>query len=399
MLHKVRRLAGEFLDKQRLPRSAKEEARRDRRLGLSTDDRGAERIIDVCIGWLGDAQDHSASRDGGCARDFSLINGWASSYPETTGYIVPTLLDHADLCDDPRARDRARRMLDWLASIQLPDGGFQGGKIDSEPVVPVTFNTGQILLGLASGVAAFGAYREAMRRAADWLVATQDPDGCWRKHHSPFAGPGDKTYDTHVAWGLLEAARQDPGRGYDDAALANIHWALGQQREGGWVDNCCLTDRSAPLTHTLGYFLRGVVEGYRYTKDTELLAAARRTADGLQRALGPDGFLPGRLRADWSGAVSWACLTGSVQVAHSWLLLYEATGEARYREAGLAANRYVRRTIRTDGPLGIRGGVKGSFPVDGDYGQYEYLNWAAKFCVDSNTAERNLQSRPASPRT
>ena len=28
-----------------------------------------------------------------------------------------------------------------------PEGGFQGGRIDSVPVVPVTFNTGQILIG------------------------------------------------------------------------------------------------------------------------------------------------------------------------------------------------------------------------------------------------------------
>ena len=106
------------------------------------------------------------------------------------------------------ARRRARRMLDWLVSIQLPEGGFQGGTIDHAPVVPVTFNTGQVLLGLAAGVEEFGeAYIEPMRRAADWLVATQDRDGCWRRHPSPFAAPGEKTYETHVAWGLLEADR------------------------------------------------------------------------------------------------------------------------------------------------------------------------------------------------
>ena len=72
-------------------------------------------------------------------------------------------------------------MLDWLVKIQLGNGGFQGGLIDSEPVVPVTFNTGQILLGLAAGVREFSdQYRLAMCRAADWLVRTQDSDGCWR---------------------------------------------------------------------------------------------------------------------------------------------------------------------------------------------------------------------------
>ena len=78
-------------------------------------------------------------------------------------------------------------MLDWLVSIQFPAGGFQAGRIEAQPRVPVTFNTGQILLGLAAGFAEFGDnYRDAMCRAADWLVSTQDADGCWRKFPSPF---------------------------------------------------------------------------------------------------------------------------------------------------------------------------------------------------------------------
>jgi uncharacterized protein YyaL (SSP411 family) len=88
--------------------------------------------------------------------------------------------------------------------------------------------------------------------------------------------------------------------------------------------------------------------------------------------------------------VDWVCLTGSAQTAHCWLLMYRFTGEARYAEAAAKANRFVRRTVRLDGPAQTRGGVKGSFPVDGDYGRYEYLNWAAKFLADSLMLEMDL---------
>jgi len=287
-------------------------------------------------------------------------------------------------------------MLDWLVSIQLPEGGFQGGMIDSKPIVPVTFNTGQILFGLAAGVREFGdAYRGAMCRAAEWLVKTQDPDGCWRKHATPLAAPGEKAYETHVAWGLLEAARIEPNRSYINAALANVRWALGWQRENGWFDQCCLTDPSQPLTHTLGYALRGILEAYRFTKDEGLLYASRKTANGLLTAIRGDGFLPGRLDAKWRGTVSWACLTGTVQIAQCWLMLYQDTGEVRYRDAAYAANRYVRRTIKVEGPPETRGAVKGSFPVYGDYGAYQYLNWAVKFFVDSNLIEMDVRKREA----
>jgi hypothetical protein len=385
----------EARDYWRLPQPAKAERRRDRPRRVGPDP-GIDRAVEEAIGWLCRAQDRSTSHDGGVARHFSLTSGWSSSYPETTGYIIPTVLAYAALRNDAGLRLRATRMVDWLVAIQQPDGGFQGGTIGATPVTSVTFNTGQILMGLASGVRALGdGYRSAMCRAAQWLVDTQDPDGCWRRHASPFAQPGEKAYETHVAWGLLEASRVEPNPAYARAALANVDWALRQQRDNGWFEQCCLSDPTQPLTHTIGYALRGVLEAYRYTQNPALLAASRRTADGLAGALREDGFLPGRLDASWRATVDWACLTGTVQIAHCWLLLHQYTGEARFLAAGFAANQYVRRRIQIDGPEDTRGGVKGSFPVHGGYAPYEYLNWACKFFIDSNLLEKAVrEGRP-----
>lgn len=359
--------------------------------GLPPGDPDAERVIEAAVQWLCRAQDTSASADGGFARAFSLLSGWSTSYPETTGYIVPTLLEVAAATAADDLSRRARRALDWLVRIQMPSGAFQGGKIDSTPVMAVPFNTGQVLLGLAAGEAAFGTYREAMRRAADWLVEVQDPDGCWRKFPTPFAVAGDKTYDTHIAWGLFEAARIEPGRGYQEAAIANVNWALNHQHDNGWIDKCCLSDATRPLTHTIGYALRGVLEAYRFNRDPRLLDAARRTADGVLTAIRSDGFLPGELARDWSGAVNWACLTGMVQIAYSWLVLFAETSEPKYRDAAFAANRYVRRTVALDGPADVRGAVRGSFPIDGAYCRYEYPSWATKFLIDSLVLECGIR--------
>ena len=331
------------------------------------------------------------------ARHFSLIDGWSTSYPETTGYIIPTLLSCADCGTTTRCGSALRRrMLDWLVSIQFPEGGFQGGLIDSTPVVPVTFNTGQILLGFVEGVREFGEpYRGPMRRAADWLVATQDSDGCWRRYRDPVRGARREV--------LRDPRILGPPRGRSCRAQDFLRpGGTGQCRVGprqparpnGWFAKCCLQDESAPLTHTLGYVLRGILEAHAFAGDEELLRSARRAADGLLRALRDDGALPGRLDADWRGTVPWICLTGNVQVAHCWLMLYEETGDERYREAGCAANRFVRRTVAVEGPLPTRGAVKGSMPIDGEYGAYQYLNWACKFFIDSHLLE--LRVRDAS---
>jgi hypothetical protein len=377
-----------------LPMRAHAEHLRDL-LGLSCEDPGIEQAIDEGAAWLARAQDHSASSDGGVSRHYSLINGWATSYPETTGYIVPTMIAYAKLRRDEAPRRRAKRMLDWLVSIQLECGAFQGGLINATPLVPVTFNTGQILLGLASGVNEFGEYRESLIRAADWLVKTQDTDGCWRNYPTPFAMPGIKSYETHVAWGLFEAARIEPNRSYAEAATANVRWALQLQNETGWFKHCCLSDPLNPLTHTIGYALRGVIEAYRFSKNDFFLEAACRTADGLLHAFRPDGFLPGRLAPDWTPAVDWVCLTGTAQIAHCWLMLYRYTDKILYRDAGFAANKFVRRTLKLMGPSEMRGGVKGSFPISGLYNRYEYLNWACKFMLDANMLEKQIREQLA----
>jgi hypothetical protein len=360
----------------------------DARGELRTDP-GPERANALAVQWLCRAQDESASADGGVARHYSLVNGWSPSYPEATGFIVPTLLTEAALTNDKHLQARVRRMLDWFVAIQHEGGGFQGGMIDAEPNVPVTFNTGQILLGLCAGAAEFGepGYRESLRRAADWLVQTQDPDGAWRRHPTPFAQPGEKAYETHVSWGLFEAERVLPGRGYGAAGLRQVEWALTKQQPNGWFEDCCLDGPAAPLTHTLGYVLRGVLEAYRLSGDEKLLRAAERTGRALLGVIQPSGHLAGCYDRDWQPAAPWVCLTGSVQVAKCWFMLAEYTGDQAYIAAARSANSFVRRTMTPEGDPGVVGGVRGSWPISGAYGRYQFLCWAAKFMIDANRAE------------
>src|SRR5437867_1603827 len=59
---------------------------------------------------------------GGSCGSFSLIRGWSLPYPETTGYLIPTLLDAASRLDREEAREAAHSCGAWLLSIQRSDG-------------------------------------------------------------------------------------------------------------------------------------------------------------------------------------------------------------------------------------------------------------------------------------
>ena len=59
--------------------------------------------LSAAIKWLETAQD--ATTDGGVAGRYSLSSGWSSSYPETTGYIIPTLLRLEEVFEKAAAED------------------------------------------------------------------------------------------------------------------------------------------------------------------------------------------------------------------------------------------------------------------------------------------------------
>ena len=126
---------------------------------------------------------------------------------------------------------------------------------------------------------------------------------------------------------------------------------------------------------------------------TRILAI--KSADAWLNVIDQTGFIAGRLDADWRPVVKFSCLTGTAQIAACWFLLHQISGRQQYLQAARKATEYVRRTISMDGGPDVRGGVKGSFPVDGEYSAYRYLNWAAKFFVDACLLELEMNEKPA----
>jgi len=353
----------------------------------------------AAIEWLVRAQD--ATPDDGIARGFSLAwhpyfggRGWQPSYPETTGYIIPTLYGAARRLGRAELAARAGRAARWEIEIQLPTGAVRGGVIGA-PESPAVFNTGQVLLGWLASFeeTGQGGFADAARRAACYLVAMLDSDGHWRRGNSQFARADATLYNTRTAWALAEAgARLDDG-GFTDAAARSLRAAAALQTQNGWLPSCCLTDPHQPLLHTLAYAIRGLLEGGRVLDDPRLLQAAERAADALLATVRADGWMPGRYRSDWSPAVRWSCLTGQAQMANNWMRLAVITGDPKWLEPVPAVLRFLKRTQnRHSREPGVRGGIKGSWPVGGDYGAYEVLNWATKFFADALMRHEAVQT-------
>jgi hypothetical protein len=350
--------------------------------------------LQAAMDWLCRAQE--ANGDGGVSARYRFSEGWAASYPETTGYIIPTFFNYADFSQEGKYRQRALRMADWLLSVQHENGAFPGHDVRA-PQEPRVFNTGQVLLGLVRAFRETGKeiYLQASWRAGDWLVSVQDADGAWTMfeyHQRPHA------YHTEVDWPLLELFMATQKTSYRDAAVKNLDWVLSQQQPNGWIDRCGFKDDTAPFLHTIAYAINGLIESGALLQpdkpgDNIYVQAAWRASEALLHRYEIRDFMAGQFDRAWKAAAPYSCLTGNVQTAINWLRLYELTQEARFLNGALKLNDYVKSTQDLkSGNAGIRGGIKGSQPIWGRYIHYGYPNWAAKFFVDALLLEDKLMN-------
>jgi SAM-dependent methyltransferase len=365
-----------------------EKAFTDRNYTLVGNDR---QHLTAAIEWLSRAQD--ATPDGGVSRGNSLLpswktntNGWQSSYPETTGYIIPTFVAASKFLNDAGLLQRAVRMGQWEMAIQFNDGAVHGGNLAQAPN-KATFDTGQVIRGL------WALYQEtknqdyliAAKKAAHWLLLTEhNKEGHWTENNPAAANSHCTTFNIYAIAPIAEMAAQTQNQELLALADRAGKYVLGQQQGNGWINGCDFADQPHALLHPVAYTIDGLWDVGVALNSTEFRSAARRALDGVIARIDERGFLAGRLNPKWEGTVEWACLTGSAQIGVTCLKLYAATGEAQYYQAARKLANFLKvwQNNGSDCLAGGRGAVWGSAPISGGYAKYEAPNWAAKYLSD-----------------
>jgi uncharacterized protein YyaL (SSP411 family) len=345
--------------------------------------------LQAALEWIKYAQ--RASGDGGVSKGYHVLKRrWSPSYPETTGYTIPSLLNAALVLDRPDLQSLAMELAEYLLRIATPDGAVVHWSDGSSQ--PVVFDTGQVLFGW---LAAYEAsqderYLEAATRAGNWLAEIQDSSGAWTKYQHLGVV---KVIDTRVDWALLELYRQTQQDAHLQAAIRNLGWALGQQDEDGWFRNCAFRNGEDPFTHTLVYTAEGLFESGCLLNDERFIVAAVRTADALRAQLHTNGWLASTYGAGWQATSRSSCLTGNCQASRLWLRLFTLRGNPAHADGAKRSIMFVNQTqqLKSANP-GIRGGIAGSTPIYGRYERFTYPNWATKFYVDALLTFHALQN-------
>ncbi len=352
--------------------------------------------------WLKRAQD--ATNDGGFVGRYNLRTGWSSSYPETTGYIIPTLLRLADTLGDDDYFKRAERAVEFLLSVQLPNGAFPGAEIAENRTNPSPFNTGQIMHGLQAWTKRTGdeRCRTALFRAGRWLCEIQDPSGAWLKF---FYQELATDYSAHLTCWLAEAGEFLGDESMLQASSKHLAWVLQHyDAERAWFNLCGFSaeDHAAhrSVTHTIAYTIWGVMRTAEVVKSAEGKAAAESAAYAALRRLELSKRLPGILDHRWKPVATFTCLTGNAQMALIWLHMYAEHGDPRLLNAALKSIDIVKAAQAMDAAdPGVRGGIAGSQPVWGEYISHAFPNWAAKYFVDALLAKDSALAKEIPFRT
>lgn len=342
-----------------------------------------EKSLKNAIAWL---ETTIAKGSGGSCAYYSFFGGWSKDYPETTGYIIPTLIDYGIHADNKEYLNKAESLGEWLMSIQDTEGFWHGGLHPREKDNPSIFNTGQILFGMAALKEATGEeyWINGAEKGAEWLAKNIDKEeGLWTTGHYLGLNP---TYYTRVAWPMLIVADLTGNAFVKKQALKALDVLLSRINENGTFAGWGFKHNKPAYTHTIAYTVRGFMEASILINDWERYGSKlENTLNALfKMAELNNGRLAGAYDMQWKATNYYTCLTGNVQSALCLMRWCEQTYDLQLLNAASKLIDNVERAqIKNNLLNGLKGAIAGSRPAWGRYMILRYPNWAAKFYADS----------------
>ena len=330
---------------------------------------------------------NSIKRKEGSAAYFLPLKGWSKSYPETTGYIIPTLLDASKITKDYKYQDIGFELGDWLLSIQDEEGFWMNSlypytKKSSSSI----FNTGQILIGLVSlyDLTKNKKWIQASEKALSWLTRDFTEDNLWspndylNKNETP-------SYYSHVIWPMLEVCQRINDCRKTELCEKAILKIIERKKNNDVFYSWGFKNNEPAFTHNIGYTIKGIQECGRILNNKNIFESVNSTLDRLINISElKSGKLGGLINDDFREVGNFVCLTGNLQIAES-LLIYESKNEdLRIVNCAAKLIDFVCSRQILEFPIkNIEGGIPGSAPFFGRYMRFRYPNWASKFLCDA----------------
>lgn len=332
--------------------------------------------------WLLESQ--RAYLDQGYAHSYHFFYGWQAPYPETTGYIIPTLLEVYKTYPHEEFYNSAKLAVQWLKRIQNSDGSFSDLQANKQ-----VFDTGQILIGFNYLHEFFPEFdiHDHLVRCATWLCSVQKDDGSFQDfayNNMPH------TYYSRVGSALLNTGKLLNNSNFTACGKKNIEWTMGQQLDNGFFKYASF-DHTPPYLHTMIYILEGLLESYKILQDEKILNSILLFSEKLlEISSSRDLILFSQYNENYEPQNREKCITGLSQWAGVCLELFEITKNEKYNKEALKNIYYLKSKQIFSNNKYLNGGLTGSLPIHGKYLKYSIPNWGMKFFIDTLLIRKKL---------
>lgn len=270
------------------------------------------------------------------------------SYPEVTGYYIPTLLRWG-------YRELVCSYAEWLCSVQKQDGSWY----NTEDTAPYIFDTAQVLKGLLAIRAIMPQVDSNILAGCEWIFSKMQADGRLITPVKDAWGSDcnvcDEVIHIYCLSPLYEAAEVFNKPEYRQKALKI--WNYYKQNYYEKIMNFSL------LSHFYAYLM----EALQDIGELEMLKEAMRKMETFQK---PSGAIPAYNNCDW------VCSTGMFQLSLVWFRMGDI-------ERGNRAFEYACKLQNKSG------GWFGSYMSEDNpaecntYIPTSEISWAVKFFLDA----------------
>lgn len=262
------------------------------------------------------------------------------SYPEVTGYLIPTLLDSGKY-------NLAEQYSEFLCHVQQSNGAFLGP--DGKEYI---FDTGQVLRGLLKASKRCESFFPFALKTAEYIFNYIEKDG---KIPTIYGREIPEYVNIFILPALVEAGQMFNKPEYIEKAQKSINY----------YKNIPDVINPAYLTHFLAYIIDGFIE----MGEQEFVRAC---VEKIFASQNPDGAILAYPN------VKWICSPGVAQFAVIWYKL------GMYDKANKALD-YLCKIQNSSG------GFYGSYGKGANYFPDEEISWAVKFFLDAELLKEKCE--------
>ncbi len=335
---------------------------------------GTERLtlqLVNCLNWI--EKSFKINNNQGSSAYRSIFSNWAPAYPETTGYLIPSLINASEILQEDKWFALAKKQIQYFKSIQLSNGAFPVNK--NQPT-PLAFDTSQILLGLLLYYKKTGDSDciAMIQSCYSWIISTISDKGIIERYnlHNKF----NPSYYTRIAWSILFYEKEF-GLDHTNKSLNFYNHLKSFFNEGDFISSAGFYPDQSAYSHTVSYALRGLFESANILEDDSSFQIIKEELLKLKNQIEERQGFPGKFDKTRTGDFSFICSTGHLQLATLYLLIARLQSSQDYNSVieillGSILNKQRKYLFN-------KGAIPSSIPIYGEYQRLKYTNWTQNF--------------------